>query len=96
MLDRLCSYPGEVVLGVGRVHDRVKGERVEALVGQVLAHLHELDDVSLGAAPVPTHGAVVVVEDVHLGHVAPSHSHQDDGHGQMRVLHQQPLRLLHV
>ena len=85
-----------MVFRVGGVHDRVEGEGVEALVGQVLAHLDELDDVALGAPPVPAHGAVVVVEDVHLGHVSPPDAHQDDGHGQVRVLHQQPLRLLHV
>ena len=69
------SYPGEMILCIGRVHDGVEGEGVEALVGQVLAHLDELDDVSLGAAPVPTHGAVVVVEYIHLGHVPPPDSH---------------------
>ncbi len=61
-----------------------------------LARTHELYDVPLRLDSVAAHGPIVVVQDLHLGHVPGANPDQDNGHGEVRVLHDQPLGFFHV
>lgn len=58
---------------------------------------HKLDDVSGGDVP-PGRGQqfVITVKELHLAEVRPSHTHDNDRHGQTRGLHDSSACLVHV